>query len=235
MKYDAIFCAQHEIKQFYDCFVWGMNRRSEGRSKIEVENIIFADFLLNCIDHSRWNYPVTIKYQDRPDFVIKSGNEALGIEVTEQWSKNFGHALVLAENSDGLIESSDFNIKTDTKKLKGKHVAKLVSKKELTGPPSMGYQEEENWVRRTLNTVEIKAEKYLKFPDFENYSENYVVIFDVRPESPDLNDVTEDMLAPLYSLGKSSPFSKIYCLDSHILEIDLIKKTFVKVRDKYPK
>lgn len=233
MKYEAIFYKREEIQQFYDCFVWKMNRRSEGRSTIEGENVIFADFILNCIDFSKWNFPVKITYDDKPDFLIESENCLIGIELTEQWSKNFGHALFLSENSDGLIEPSDFNIDTDITKLKGKKVAELVSKRKLTGPPSVGYQEEENWVKRILLTANIKAKKYIEYKEYKNFHENYLVIFDVRPESPDLDDVTDEMLSPIYSLTKSTPFTKIFCVDGHIIEIDLKRKKFVKIRDKY--
>ncbi len=165
MKYEAIFYKADEVIQFYDCFLWKMNRRSEGRSTIEVENVIFTDFILNCIEFSKWKFPIKIKYDDKPDFVIESENVLLGVELTEQWSKNYGQALFLSENSNGFIEPSDFNIDSDIKKLKGKKVAELVSKRKLTGPPSMGYQEEVNWVKRTLTTANIKAQKYIGFPE----------------------------------------------------------------------
>ncbi len=55
----------------------------------------------------------------------------------------------------------------------------------------------------------------------------------MRPESPYFDDVTDEMLDPIYSLSKSTPFSKIFCLDSHIIEIDLMRKKFIRSRDKY--
>ncbi len=97
----------------------------------------------------------------------------------------------------------------------------------------MGYQEELNWVKRTLITTNNKAKKYKEYRNYEKFEENFLVIFDVRPESPDFDDVTNEMLIPIYSLAESTPFTKIFCLDGHIIEIDLKRKTFIKIRDKY--
>lgn len=235
MKYEAIFHKEIEIQQFFGCFVWQMKHRSEGRSTIEVENVIFADFVLNCIDHSKFIYPLSITYNDRPDFVIKTEKKIIGVEITEQWSKNFGHAMSLSEHNDGFIELSDFNIDSDFKKLKGKKIAELVSKKKLTGPPSMGFQEEENWVKRTLKTTKNKTQKYKNYPNYKKFTDNYLVIFDVRPETPILDDVTEEMLSPLFSLKETTPFTKIFCMDSHIIEIDLIRKKIVTIRNNKDK
>ena len=59
------------------------------------------------------------------------------------------------------------------------------------------------------------------------------MIFDVRPESPFFEDLTDEMLDPIYSLSKSTQFTKIFCLDGHVIEIDLIRKKFIKYRDRY--
>jgi hypothetical protein len=101
-----------------------------------------------------------------------------------------------------------------------------VSKQKLTGPPSEGYQEEINWVKRTIRTIQLKNEKYIKYPDVDGYNENYLVIFDVRPESPFFKDVTQEMLTDFYLIAKTTVFSKVICLDSNFVTIDVEKQKF---------
>lgn len=235
MKNTVSFSSKIEVREFYSRIDWKMRRRSEGRDTEEVETKIFADFILNVLEKKFWEYPIKVTHQDRPDYVIESKHKHIGVEITEQWSKYYGQALAISENADdfGVIELSDFNIKTDSKKLSGKEVAQLVSKGKLTGPPSMGYEEEENWVKRTINTIKRKAQKFSFYPNNEKYDENFLLIFDVRPETPIFEDITHTMLLPLYSLRISCPFSNVFFMDSHLGQIDLVNQTFEMLRERY--
>lgn len=226
MKYEAIFNSSKEMKNFYGCFKWKMRGRSNERSTIEVETILFAEVILHHLENPFWNYPVTVRYQDRPDFVIKSKKGYIGVEITEQWSKNYGQALSMLENSNGLLEPSDFPFLKVEKKIKGKDIAGLVSKQELTGSPSIGYKEEINWVRRTIRTIKQKNEKYTNYPESKDFDKNFLVIFDVRPESPNFKNVKKEMQSPLYSLAETLSFTKVMCLDSHFVTIDLKNQKF---------
>ena len=232
MKYEANFESSVKMKDFYECFVWKMPGRNNGRSTIHVETILFAEVILHYLTNPFWDYPVTVKYHDRPDFVIKSRKGHIGIEITEQWSKNFGHAMSMLESSNGFMEPSDFAYAKLEKKIKGKQINKLVSKQKLTGPPSMGYQEEINWVKRTIRTIERKDKKYSKYPKKNSFDSNILVIFDVRPECLAFEDVTLEMLTPLYSLAETTNFTKILCLDNHFVTIDLKKKKFEWIKAK---
>jgi hypothetical protein len=233
MKYEATFNSSLEMKQFYDCFVWKMPSRCSGRSTIHVETILFADFILHFLKSPFWDYPVTVKYDDRPDFIIQSERGIIGIEITEQKSQSYGHAIAFLEKSDGFLEPSDFRYNDVEKKVKGKEIGKLVSKKQLTGPPSMGCQEEINWIKRTLRTTKLKHKKYINYPNYKEFNENYLIIFDIRPESPIFEGITSEMLNPLYSDGADTIFGKIFCLDSHIVSIDLKQKEFQICRTKH--
>jgi hypothetical protein len=210
-----------------------MRKRSEGRDTNEVEMKIFADFIINVPNKNLWSYPVKITHQDRPDFLIETTQKRIGIEVTEQWSKHFGKALSMSEHIDGFIEYSDFNLKNDNKKKSGKEIARLVSKTNLTGPPSMGYQEEENWIQRTINTIERKIKKFSSYPNNQSYDDNFLLIFDVSPEIPIFEDITPKMLCPIYSLRDSCTFSSVFFMDSHIGQIDLVNQTFKIIRERY--
>ncbi|MHB1349257.1 MAG: hypothetical protein ACYCYR_05240 [Desulfobulbaceae bacterium] len=232
MKYTAIFNKSIELHDFYGCFIWKMKGRSCGRSTIHIENILFAEFILNYIDQPFWEYPVTIHYEDRPDFFLQSKAGKIGIEITEQKSANFGQALSMLESSNGWMSHTDFAFSENEKKLKGRHVAQLVSKTLLTGAPSMGHREEENWVKRTLDTMKDKEIKYKQYPNWNQFKDNLLIIFDVRPESIFFEDVTTKMLEPLYSYGKLSIFSSIHCLDSNFVTIDLKSQSF-KFRESH--
>ena len=229
------FSSKREVIEFYNRFDWKMRRRGEGRDTEEVEIKLFADFMLNVLEKDFWDYPVMVTHQDRPDYVIDSKHKHIGVEITEQWSKNFGQALAISDNVDDFvfIELSDFNINTDSKKISGKEIARLVSKGNLTGPPSMAYDEEKNWIKRTINTINRKSLKFAFYPNNEKYDESYLLIFDVRPETPIFKDITPAMLLPLYSLRTSCPFSNVFFMDSHLGQIDLVNQRFEILRERY--
>jgi hypothetical protein len=124
------------------------------------------------------------------------------------------------------MEPSDFVYSDTEKNIKGKQIKKLVSKQMHTGQPSMGYQEEINWVKRTTRTITLKNQKYINYPKANEFDTNILIIFDVRPESLFFEDVSLEMLSPLFSLAETTKFTKIFCLDNHFVTIDLKEKSF---------
>ncbi|MGI1677617.1 MAG: hypothetical protein K6L75_02715 [Cellvibrionaceae bacterium] len=227
MKYRAEFKNEKEVASFFSYFLKQLPSRADGRTTFHVESAMFAQFILNSLGAGLWSYPATVVYDDKPDFEIYSSKGSIGVEITEQKNKNYGHALSLLENSDGFLEKSDFEYSDSESKIKGRELARLVSKKEITGPPSMGLKEERNWVIRTVSTVLEKWKKYINYPRYKEYDLNILVIFDVRPESPIFDDLTDEMKNELFSLGNKTEFSQIICIDSKYVTIDLMNRNFV--------
>lgn len=227
MKYKAEFKNEEEVAIFFSYFLKQLPSRADGRTKLHVESAMFSNFILNSLRADLWSYPVTIDYSDKPDFEIKSSKGLIGVEITEQRTRNYGHALALLANSNGVLEKSDFEYSDSESKIKGSKLASLVAKKELTGSPSMGLKEERNWVRRTVNTALEKWKKYINYPKYKQYDLNILVIFDVRPESPAFEDLTERMKDELFSLSSHTDLSKIICIDSEYVTIDLVNRIFL--------
>ncbi len=222
MKYTAEFNNIKELETFYCLFSNNMPGRAKDRSKIHRENVPFAKFAVLFSKCGWWDYPVRVEYSDKPDFRISSAKGTIGIEVTEQKSKNYGHALALSERCDGFIESSDFRYDPNEKRLNGKQLGELVSKKECNGPPSVGFMEENNWVLRSLDTAIGKVEQYKKYKQYEKYSQNVLLVFDVRPEFPQFTDITKAMLTPIFgNCEVVRLFQHLVFIDSKCVHIDL--------------
>ena len=208
-----------------------MPGRTQGRTKHDVELVMFATFIVHAIDRGLWEYPIEVLYDDKPDFIIECSKGMIGVEITEQRSKNYGQALAMLQDSDGFMEPSDFKYSENEKKLKGSEVAKLVSKKKLTGKPTMQFSDERKWVKRTRLTVIDKWNKYLNYPNFGGFSRNILVIFDVRPESPYFDDVTDGMKKDLFSLATETGFHELVLIDGHYLTVRLDSEEFILERN----
>lgn len=203
----------------------GLPRRSEGRKPEHVESIIMADFIKYKLESPFWSYPVTITHHDRPDFILSFQDKSIGVEVTEQKTKNYGQAMYFAEKKDGFYEPSFFRFDRE-KKLKGKEVADLVNKPTLTGPPSMGNDEEIYWIKRTVNTILGKNKTAINYPNTNSFYENILLIFDVTPESVRYDELKDSMFAPLYDLHGTIVFDRVYCIDSRVIDIDMKERKF---------
>ena len=226
MDYEANFKTANELKSFYDCFGGKMPKRTEGCTTIHGETLVFSRLIQTLISKPFWEYPLTIIYKDRPDFRMLFNKQSVGIEVTEQWSKNYGQALSMLETSKGLLMPSDFTFSENEKKMKGHKIAKLVESRAITGPPVMGNMDDINWIKRTIFTIERKHKKYMKYPSFEKFDKNILLIFDVRPEYVRFEEITDKMLIQLYKLGESTVFDKVICIDRQTVSIDLKDKCF---------
>jgi len=220
-----IFHTRIELQNFWKRQLW-IPSRTSGRSTADVEMATMARHVLNNIESPFWDYPVHVTHQDRPDFIVESGIGRIGVEVTEQWSRSYGHALALSENSDGFLEPSDFSFDGGDKKRTGKTLGKLVNKTRFTGPPTMGDHDERRWVSRTLETAERKAAKADRYPQASELDELHLCIFDVRPEFPRFDELTVRHMEPIYDSQISSVFSCVACIDSHVVNIDLKRKNF---------
>ena len=226
MSYEAIFQKSIDLRSFYDCFGETMPKRSEGCTTTHVETLLFSRLIQRFIDKPFWEYPLTIIYKDRPDFMMLFKEQCIGIEVTEQWSKNYGKALSMLEESQGLLMASDFSYSENEKKIKGHKIAKLVETRDITGPPVMGNSDDINWIKRTISTIEIKHQKYIKYPSFKSFNKNILLIFDVRPEFVRFEEITDTMLTKFYELGESTIFDTVICIDNQTITFDLKEKRF---------
>ncbi len=228
--FEKIFRTSNELLSFVQNIrKKGLPRRSEGRTTEQVESIILADFINYRIESPFWSYPITITHHDRPDFILSFEDKSVGIEITEQKTKHYGQALCFAEKKNGFYDPSFFRFDRESKlkgKKTGKKVAELVNRPTLTGPPSMGNDEENNWIKRTVNTILEKNEKAINYPNINNFYDNILLIFDVTPETVIYDQFTDNMFTPLYDLHGAIIFDRVYCIDSRVINIDMKKRAF---------
>lgn len=71
--------------------------RSNGRKTLHTELYTFRNFLYQIRQNSVMSFPIELYYQDKPDFMIESGELCIGIEITESIPEQLARAQSLLE------------------------------------------------------------------------------------------------------------------------------------------
>ncbi|MBW2632037.1 MAG: hypothetical protein JRC90_09835 [Deltaproteobacteria bacterium] len=172
-------------------------------------------------------FPLKVEYSDKPDFRIYSKSQTIGIEVTESSSPNFGHALALSENSDGIMDLGDFRFSESEEKKKRSEIERLLNKDKLTNPPWEGNSAEKEWVGRAKGVTLGKVKKFDGYPNHQNYHPKILLVFDVHSEPVDFKQMTDDLMSALFGCEEiTRVFRYIVFIDNAIIFMDTVGRNW---------
>jgi hypothetical protein len=150
--------------------------RDEGRTTEHCETWSICRLLATLTKHNRIGFPMQLTKRERPDFLLKTGDRYIGIELTEAINEEYAKATTLPQaNEDGAIfDPSLFKWGTPPRKLRDLH--SIVSRKKLTGPGWEGNSVEGEYADAIFNVITSKTEK-LRQQDFDKFIENWLAIY----------------------------------------------------------
>lgn len=172
--------SDHIANSSSDLLAWLKNQditvpaRTEGRKNEHCER--YTTFRLLATLANNFQYPLKIRHQDRPDFLLHSGDNKIGIEVTEAVSEEWAATDVMAEAMG--IEHTLFmdHFKRGTPKRTAKERKELIKNQPLSeGWGSSSLSEE--WILWAIDRIETKTED-LKKPGFNLYEFNWLLVYD---------------------------------------------------------
>lgn len=222
-----IFCEKY-LEQVSILKSKNIKKSGSINSKEHDEFFTFFSFMHYSINKPFWAYPITIEYNDRPDFIIEYSDKKVSIEVTGQKANEWRYAMDKAEKLDTELGDTYFEgIGIEKSKIKYTD-AEIKQKDNCSPPPSMGNNAEICWVERTKYTIIEKNKKAKKYPSVNSFSNHILLIFDLRPELIIPDALSERIFnnADFYQQCGKTLFERVVCIDGDIIDIDLNNKSF---------
>lgn len=158
--------------------------RSKGRQTEHTERYSLVSFLQNFIDDKYFNFPLKIIHRDKPDFLIESSKNDIGIEFTESIPEQLARAQAILEKHfpDGHLEPDFFGWNApERNKLEIFEILKK-SQERLIGQGYTGHQIEEEWAKGIVDCILNKTVKLNK-NGFEKFNKNWLLIYDNQTRS----------------------------------------------------
>lgn len=153
--------------------------RSKGRKTEHTERYSLVSFLQNFLDDKYFNFPLKIIHRDRPDFLIETSMNNIGIEFTESIPKQLARAQALLEIyfPNGHLEPEYFL--WDARDRSKNEIIKILNKSQqhFIGQGFVGKSIEENWLKGMTGCIRNKTVK-LNNPDFEKFDKNWLLVYD---------------------------------------------------------
>lgn len=194
-------------------------RRAHGRTKTQVERSCIVH-LLSSLPAEYLEFPLALEHGDRPDFVLRTSSDAVGIEVTEAVPENRARASAI--RASGFGRSVHF-VKRARPGEKAKSTESLRTEIDLDLPeePWVGDEPEREWVEAIMHCAESKVAA-VKKPGFQLHSNNWLLIYDNWPLPwHDHSEASALLLeAASHQADALEAFQRIFVLDSmYVCEI----------------
>ena len=226
MEYIASFDCREEFLEFYGAFCDDLPRRSEGRTNKLLEIWAFRRLAYILIHKDLVTFPLSVKYSDRPEYRIMSGDRCIGVEVTSSSDPDFALALKISEARDiGMIEPADFRYVDRNRRKSQPEIEGLIDKSFLDAEPWEGDAPQREWAKRAVRTILGKVAKFKHYPDKESFSDNILLVFDVCPEPVRFVELTDQHVSAILELEEiANTFHYILFFDQEQLWIDTESK-----------
>jgi hypothetical protein len=189
--------------------------RCKGRKSKHVENNSIVSFLKEFHNKINIIFPFILIHRDKPDFLIVSKKNKIGIEVTECIPKQLAQGLNLLDKN--FQDNSKFEpefFSWNSPKRKESEIIEIIKKSQngLIGQGGRGKSKEGNWISGIKSCIDRKTEK-LNNPGFDTFEYNYLLIYDNQPKAGlDIDFISAYLLF----------FFKIYCDKGNTIKYDKI-------------
>jgi hypothetical protein len=150
--------------------------RTEGRKTEHTESWVISRLLYTLDSYDRLTFPLAVRHQDKPDFLLLQNERSVGIEVTEAIPEQYAAFAALAEREfpDTFLEPGHF--RTGATRKTNEEMREILRQNRLTAPPWEGDSAEHEWathIEQTIRTKHVKLQK----DDFTKYEENWLAIY----------------------------------------------------------
>lgn len=154
--------------------------RINGRKTEHTEKWSICRLLSTLADHDRLEYPLNLIHRDRPDFLLNSGTQSIGIEITEAVSKEFAAYCALAEREypDVFIDPGLFRWGAPPRS--AQEMRELLGKGRLVSNGWDGESAEEEWAQYIDSIIQKKLEDTTK-EGYEIFPKRFLAIYDNLP------------------------------------------------------
>ncbi|MEI2782061.1 MAG: hypothetical protein V9H25_12740 [Candidatus Competibacter sp.] len=183
--------------------------RTEGRTTKQCERWSICRLLATYAETDLFDYPLQIKHEDRPDFVLSMPTVCIGIEITEAVPENWARVDALAQHKgyDNLRHIERFQ---PGESRRPNDEINRIALGQSKGSLWAGDSAEREWAEVMIYFSLKKIINYVN-PDFRKFQNNWLVIYENWP----LPAVEEDKAASLFhqqlvGLSGSLPFDKIF-------------------------
>lgn len=203
-----------------------LNNQGKTNNKEHDENFTFFSFIKYSIDKPFWDYPLTITYNDKPDFQIGYDNKKVSLEVTRQKSKNFGHTLKLDKKyNPEYLDLGHFKYNVEKNKQYTTQELEDIICNKHPAPPSMGFDDFPlNWLDRSIDTIQSKNEKMKKYPNIGTFTNHVLLVFDLAPEPINTLADKHFVTTNFYQKCSCTLFERIIFIDGHIIDVNIENK-----------
>jgi len=153
--------------------------RSERRTTDDCERWSICRWLSTYPD---FNFPIRLTHRDKPDFILETFDQEIGIEHTEGIHQDYAQASKIAEeNNDETIDTLvDMSLFKWGQKREKSEIYEIANRKKLTGPGWEGNSPEIEWAQALYDITQNKTIK-LRKDDFKKYKENALLVYDNLP------------------------------------------------------
>jgi hypothetical protein len=154
--------------------------RTKGRKTEHTESWVISRLLSTLDRYDRLTFPVEVRHQDKPDFLLLQNERSVGIEITEAIPEQYAEFNALAEREfpDTLLEPRHFRAGSSRKKIE--EMREILRQNRLTAPPWEGDTAEDEWTTYIEQAIRTKHAKLQKI-DFSKHEENWLAIYDNLP------------------------------------------------------
>jgi len=182
----------------------------EGRTREHCERWNVCRLLASIANDLSSEFPIRITKIERPDFLLRTRQREIGIEITEVIQPDYARARVLPEARSGgsIIDPSLFKWGAPRKSLR--ELREIVSRKELTGPGWEGDEVEVEWSKAIFDSIGKKTDK-LNSQGFQKFTENWLSVYDnANSFAVDIDKSTSLLINALKDYWSTSSFHRIY-------------------------
>jgi len=184
--------------------------RKEGRTTDHCETWSICRLLATLAKHERLYFPVRLAKREKPDFLLVSGDQHIGIEVTEAINPDYAKATTLPEaNIEGAtIDPSLFKWGAPPRKLH--ELRTIVARKKLTGPGWESTSVESEYAEAIFDVITVKTEK-LQATGFDRFAENWLAIYcNITLPALELEDANEFFAEKASDYWRHGGFSAVF-------------------------
>ena len=152
------------------------NNLTENRTSVHHEIYTLYLFIIALYKKTKLKYPCRIIKRESPDFLIKMGEDSIGLEHTIATLESFQIALTEWEKypNDSVIEPSHYLIDKVPSK-KNSDIGIKLSKEELSGAPILGERDFKEWVAIVFAQL-VKKNNHFKDKNYEKFQINELII-----------------------------------------------------------
>ncbi len=177
----------------------------------QTESWVFGSFLREIAkNQDLLSYPLSVCPGERPDVVLATGSQKIGVEITECVHEDDKRVQdkMEREGIDGPTFFPEYRVGEKRSNVEIEDIANNRHPKY----PYMGDSLEENWMEAMICLTRKKALKF-NLPQFSKYDNNWLLIHDNWSPYPyPWCYLDEVFVAQLYDSDGKNPFSKVFIL-----------------------